>query len=72
MATYKKITRYYYDTNEYGEKAKVGSFIAIGQWANGTLAYARYDEDGYPMEEANYFQYRGCINGKNCLIMQRL
>ena len=69
---YKQITRYYYDSYSNSEKPQVGKFIARGQWANGHLAYSRFDEDGYECEECSYVQLRGYINGKSCLYMQRV
>ena len=72
METYKRIIRPYFETMDANEPVKVGSFIAQGQWADGHLAYSRYDEDGYPMDECNYVQVRGYVNGKNCLYMQRI
>ena len=59
MRTYKPIIRPYFEGNN--EEVQIGKFIARGQWADGHLAYTRFDEDGYEMEEANYVQirYRG-------------
>lgn len=70
--TYKPIIRPYFESMDRNEKSKCAKFICRGQWADGHLAYAMYDEDGYPMEEANYVQLRGYVNGKNCLYMQRI
>lgn len=72
MNTYQPIIRPYFETYSKDEEAKAGKFIARGQWADGHLAYALFDEDGYPMDEANYVQLRGFVNGKNCLYMQRI
>lgn len=69
---YKPITRYYYDSYDPKEEVKVGRFIARGEWADGHLAYSRFDEDGYECEECSYAQYRTVIHGKACLCMQRI
>lgn len=73
MLVYKKISRYYFETYDQNEEPKIAYFIARGQWADGHLAYTRYDEYGYECdEECSYVQLRGIINGKSCLYMQRI
>ena len=69
---YKRITRYYFESWNKDEEVKVGSFIARGQWADGHLAYTRFDEDGYECDDCSYVQVRGFIKGKACLYMQRI
>lgn len=66
MTTYKKICRDYVDGDETG----TAWFIAQGQWADGHLAYSRFDEDGYIMEEEQCMYAQVRENGK--LLMVRI
>ena len=57
----KEIRRKYYDSPCVDE-LKDGSFVCVGQWANGNLAYSRLNEDGEIIddEDGMYYQIREC------------
>lgn len=64
----KTIKRNYYEEPNATE-LKNGTFICIGQWANGNLAYSRLDDNGDVIEEEDGMYYQIRENGK--LVMVR-
>ena len=58
----KELIRSYIDDNNNAQLKLNGYFIAVGQWANGNLAYSRIDPDTHEVisesDNATYVQVR--------------
>lgn len=63
----KTIKRRYYEEPNTTE-LKNGSFICVGQWSNGNLAYSRLNDNGDIIDEENGMYYQIRENGKLIMV----